>query len=1401
MNRMSLTLLKRLTPLGNIAFLLFFTLFFGSLHNLTAQITIAYDSEGGNTCTVEKLTACNGTVTDGNSTQFTDDGANDGNYADSRVRLDTVEFCPTDKWHFVKVVFTQFDLENPLTGTGDTLLAFQGNKAAVSNGLAPASKATGTGVSSAFGGWIYADCDPAKNASGCLTFLLKTDGDNAKGAGWDAWIDCDKRNIEFGQATIPSVSLTCDDNPWAIVTIPGPNLTGCGGVAINDSVFVRVINQQGFVCIDECISASGLGGLPTMIMDTFSFGSYSATFKLKSDTTKTNSQIFTVQGPSLVCNDNISVPLGSACALSLTPDDILEQPCDTIQDTMYYNITITLGEGKDQQILTTTGLNSDARVVYPVVTAEDLKQAGMTACNAEATITIERIYFGRLVDALGNPTLSSCNNGPSVRSCETVVNLSDQSAPFISVIPGIDTLIACDTTGLSRILAAEAIDNCDDDLAITFTVEMQETDPCFADLGSPNTTIATVTFTAVDICGNVGFKQQDYTIIRPNIIDHLVRPDDVVLACSDDINSLSAAPGLAIGIFKDGQFTARDTIRLSLERYVCGYILTKRSQFLPATDCGSKSFNFWSILDWCQPEQGPVLVDTTFIEMVDTIAPMFVDEIAPTLNLELGRFSCELDITKVTPPVATDNCDENPNVRLDMVSRIEDGQVWPITDPTLWTQLDCDSFELKWIVEDACHEQLINDTLKQIVIIQDVTEPTAICTDQLNIAISHDLGARIHVEDIDANSYDACGIASREIRIKGIDADWGAYVNITCEYVKLDLQLEMRVTDNKGNFNICWLDVIVDDKVAPICENLPPVTRECTEFHNGALGASTDANGDRKFDEEEWIDLTPELQAIYNQNFGTFVCNDNLAGENCGTLETREQYQLIEWPCGEKDIKRRHRASDWTGNTSDYVFQDITIVSRAGWSFILPSDAEATCNTMPNASTVTINNGPCDLLGFEVEDKRFDITGDACFKIERTYHIINWCTYVAGDAPVQLARVEGEHGFATGFEVNFEGNENIGYWTYVQVLIVNDNEGPVVTIINPEPCINGVEFDSEPHGEEDQSLGTAPFECDEIKNWSATAVDCSEQSDITWIGRLINAQTGEVVREVNTSTISHVVANKESFYAEFWASDGCGNSSGATGDTIEFWDCKKPTPYLVNGIVVEMAESAAIQVWATDIDLGTFDNCTDQSELDLRIWHEMLGEAPTTFSGVKSLPKVLDFTCAEADNQPVGLYAIDEQGNWDFAITFVNVQDNNGVCGGVGPNASGMVAGRIVNENGDNVELVSVAINGAEDNTVITGTDGLFLFNLPMGGDYTLTPEKNVNPLNGVSTFDLVLISKHILGISAFDSPYKYIAADVNKSGTITAFDMVQLRQLILNINSELPVSYTHLTLPTILLV
>lgn len=66
-------------------------------------------------------------------------------------------------------------------------------------------------------------------------------------------------------------------------------------------------------------------------------------------------------------------------------------------------------------------------------------------------------------------------------------------------------------------------------------------------------------------------------------------------------------------------------------------------------------------------------------------------------------------------------------------------------------------------------------------------------------------------------------------------------------------------------------------------------------------------------------------------------------------------------------------------------------------------------------------------------------------------------------------------------------------------------------------------------------------------------------------------------------------------------------------------------------------------------------------------------------------------------------------------------------------------------------------------------------------------PISSNDPLNGVSTYDLVLISQHILGIVYFDSPFKMIAADINHDGQITTFDVIVTQQLILYVIPEFP--------------
>ncbi|MEZ4931413.1 MAG: hypothetical protein R2788_04680 [Saprospiraceae bacterium] len=57
---------------------------------------------------------------------------------------------------------------------------------------------------------------------------------------------------------------------------------------------------------------------------------------------------------------------------------------------------------------------------------------------------------------------------------------------------------------------------------------------------------------------------------------------------------------------------------------------------------------------------------------------------------------------------------------------------------------------------------------------------------------------------------------------------------------------------------------------------------------------------------------------------------------------------------------------------------------------------------------------------------------------------------------------------------------------------------------------------------------------------------------------------------------------------------------------------------------------------------------------------------------------------------------------------------------------------------------------------------------------------------NGVTTYDIV-VTRHILSIQPMDDPYKLIAADINNSGSITTFDIVQLRKLILGVYQNFP--------------
>ncbi len=117
------------------------------------------------------------------------------------------------------------------------------------------------------------------------------------------------------------------------------------------------------------------------------------------------------------------------------------------------------------------------------------------------------------------------------------------------------------------------------------------------------------------------------------------------------------------------------------------------------------------------------------------------------------------------------------------------------------------------------------------------------------------------------------------------------------------------------------------------------------------------------------------------------------------------------------------------------------------------------------------------------------------------------------------------------------------------------------------------------------------------------------------------------------------------------------------------------------------------------------------------------------------------------------------------------------------PTVSIVLSGKIQTESGKAMEEVQLNSTPA----VFSNANGLYSIGNQAGcSSFDLIPELNRNPLNGVSTYDLVLISKHILGLENINSPLKMIAADANRSNSITTLDIVTLRRLILGIDTAI---------------
>ncbi len=639
------------------------------------------------------------------------------------------------------------------------------------------------------------------------------------------------------------------------------------------------------------------------------------------------------------------------------------------------------------------------------------------------------------------------------------------------------------------------------------------------------------------------------------------------------------------------------------------------------------------------------------------------------------------------------------------------------------------------------------------------------------------------------------------------------YVKFCCEDLGDNL-VALVVEDAAGNTNHSWSTVTVEDKAGSTwssCPTGPALTCENVDvwqpYSLPSYGGLVCDNGFTVQEIARDYDETcgdGELFIVY----GAFDADGELVSQKtCSyffayTDAAFDPY-TIKWPL-------HYTRSTITG--SFIIGNDADVVEGINYE-CYDADGDGVADEVYSEETSVFMNyalectadvvdepvwcdAKCALIAYSYEDLEAEAS-DACKKTLRKHTIIDWCTYqpnygVDEDADDWFVAVEDwtigqacddcdHYSVATedvpNYYFAYKEVDVDGYYTFTQVIKVVDNDAPVVSAddefvveVTGGATAKGDDFDG----------------CAGSDVLTATATDVCGDSEIdpasiTWW--ITVSKDNKVVASKTAKGMEATMSTQEGAPGDVhvirWqATDACGNISSAT-TVVTFADTKNPTPVCLQDISTATmnVDGSSVAIWASDYDLGSFDNCSDVEVY----FKDEEGNAVSSLS----------FSCDDIANgisatQELQLYVADESGNEDFCYVTLRIDDNADICDDVDGGAAALIAGEVRTELGDMVESAKVSLNKA--NTDITSVEGKYAFaNTPMYNAYEVTSKKDDDYLNGVTTLDLVLIQKHVLGIEALDSPYKVISADINSDAKISGADLVDLRKLILGVYTELP--------------
>ncbi|RMF32320.1 MAG: HYR domain-containing protein, partial [Bacteroidetes bacterium] len=662
-----------------------------------------------------------------------------------------------------------------------------------------------------------------------------------------------------------------------------------------------------------------------------------------------------------------------------------------------------------------------------------------------------------------------------------------------------------------------------------------------------------------------------------------------------------------------------------------------------------------------------------------------------------------------------------------------------------------------WTVFDVCTQEFA--VYAQIIRVEDNQPPQMVCPQEaLFTTYSSACAAQVWLPS--AVAEDACSAVSVTPAWQ-FGSGYGPFNNVPPGTYPVTYTAE----DACGNQSTCTMQVVVldDDPPTPICETtvFVPLQADGTAlayaetFDNG----SHDNCGITYLEVGRTLDAFDEFVYFDCQDFGhpvdVYLRVYDAAGAmaQCKSqviVQDDQPPELLCPPSTTLDCGADYTNTALTGvpfaqdncSVAQLSFTDEVNLNGCGlgsilrtWTATDPSGNSSQCTQtifIEDNSPITVLF-PADIVSYEC-DLNTDpshlgqplVIGEDCEQLGISNN--DFIFYTAYPACYKLVRQ-----WAVIDWCSYQPNDpdEVGIWEHTQVIEVRDQTPPELNC--PPDLTVGIEGDA----------------CETFVTLEPPLVsDCSEEIQLTHDSPFgLSPEDPSGVYPAGEHLIT------------FSATDGCGNVGQCTF-RLTVVDAEPPRPVCNNGVSVTIQQNGLVTITPDLLENGSTDNCSAPEDLILQV-------SPNTFD------------CTQLGNHTVTLTVTDQAGNSAFCQTTVVVQDNFGVCPPSTQTAT--IAGRLDDAFGEPLHQMVVGLSGGINMAVHTDVDGTYDFQgLPKGLSYTVKPTYDKDPLNGVTTFDLVLIQRHILNIEPLDSPYKRIAADVNKSGSITTLDLVELRRLIL---------------------